>query len=118
MLIIRRGNKSMEIQKNTLVSFYNSVEDLLCIFMVQLTDHIYGSCYVFNKKALPENVDYKNGEEMIKLIQTGNPFLLLSFSNNFDDYETGTIEDTEDILNSLNFDLNIELNKEAPKFYN
>lgn len=109
MLKLKNNTKIMEISKDTVVSFYNNLEDLLCVFVVQINgEEIEGNYYVFNVCGIKQELDFSNAESMIDLIQTGNPFLLSNFSNKINDNHSATLLDSNNILNSLEFDVVIE----------
>lgn len=109
--IKNKNGKMMELSKDTIFSFYNDTQDLLCIFVVSFSEVVSGSLYLFNSSYLPENLDYANGTVMMDLIKNGNPFMLMTYSQ--DSVSDATIDDVLCVLKSLEFSVDIELNSDV-----
>lgn len=106
MLIFKHKQNIINIEKDCVVSFFNKSEDKVCICLPAIENNsFFISAYIFKTKELPD-INFEDINEVVDLISEGQiPLIMLSCSS---DDDVMNIEETLDILNKFDFDIDIK----------
>ena len=115
MLILKREKNIISIENNKIVSFFNEIGDVLCVFLSEVdSNRFYSTIYLFKTKSIPSNIDLTDTNEVLDLIEDedNDPFMLLTCSSEDDHLN---IYETKDILNKLKFNIDIQWQEDSEK---